>query len=121
MKKLLIIEDSIHTSVLLKRYLEKNNFEIIMARDGVMGLEKVKTEKPDLIILDIILPKLDGYQVARKLKDDPETKDIPIIGISGGVSGVDVKKVYEAGMDDYMTKPFDIYEFRRRVLNRLNP
>ncbi len=118
-KKILIIENSVYVSGMLKKCLEMNDYEALIVEDGLEGLSKVETERPDLIILDILLPKLDGYQVARKIRDNPTTKDIPIIGISGKISEADVTKVYEAGINDYLVKPFDIYELRIRIARYL--
>jgi len=106
-KKILIIDDEMDFIDLLKARLEAEGYEIIAACDGAQGLEKAKEEKPDLILLDIMMPKMDGYQVCRFLKFDEAFKHIPIIMLSARSQAQDQKKGTEVGADAYVTKPFD--------------
>jgi len=104
--KILIIEDEEDILTALQIRLVANGYEIISASDGPEGLRKARTDGPDLIILDIMLPKLDGYQIARMLKYDENYRNIPIIMLTAKVQQSDVKQGLESGADAYMTKPF---------------
>jgi CheY-like chemotaxis protein len=106
-KRILIIEDQTIISNMLKMRLEANNYEVVTAADGQEGLEKARREKPDLILLDIMLPKMDGYQICRLLKADPKYRSIPII-ISSGRTPQEIEKVgKEVGADAFISKPFE--------------
>ena len=87
--------------------LEANSYDVITAYDGQEGLDKARKEKPDLIILDLMLPKMDGYKVCRMLKFDEKYKSIPIVMFSARAQEEDEKMGMEVGADDYVTKPFD--------------
>lgn len=106
-EKILIVEDEEDLRKALEIRLKQNNFKVIMSRDGEDGLKKAKEELPDLIILDVIMPKMSGFEVCHHLKADPKYKDIPVIMLSIKSSEDAVKKGYENGVDEYMTKPFD--------------
>lgn len=108
--RILIIEDEEGIIEALRLRLEANNYEVISAADGAEGLNKARSEKPDLIILDILLPKLDGYKVARMLKFDEKFSTIPIIMVTAKVQQSDIAKGKEAGADAYITKPFKAEE-----------
>jgi DNA-binding response OmpR family regulator len=105
-KKILIIEDDLDMAASVKIRLEANNYEVHLAKDGMDGLNMARIEKPDLIILDIMLPKLDGYKVCRMLKFDDRYKSIPIILLTAKIQKVDVERGGEVGADAYVTKPF---------------
>ena len=105
-KRILIVEDQALISNMLKMRLEANNYEVITAGDGEEGLEKARKENPNLIILDIMLPKMNGYKVCQLLKSDPKYNHIPII-ISSGRTPQEIRKVSkEVGADAYVNKPF---------------
>jgi len=87
--------------------LEAGNFKVLTARDGQEGLDQARKEKPDLIILDLMLPRIDGYKVCRMLKFDEKYKDIPIIMYTARAQEADEKLGFEVGADAYLTKPFD--------------
>ena len=106
-KRILIIEDEVTLVNLLKIRLEANNYEILAAYDGARGLEMAKKETPDLILLDLMLPKLDGYQVCRMLKFDAKYKKIPIIIFTARAQEKDKAIGKEVGADAYVTKPFE--------------
>ena len=91
-------------------------YEVITALDGEQALEKVKTEKPDLIVLDIMMPKLDGYEVCKNIKSSAETQHIPVILLSAKGRNVDQKLGFDVGADDYITKPFS----PRKLVERIN-
>jgi len=106
-KRILLVDDEVQLVEMMKMRLEANNYEIITAYDGQEALEKARNEKPDLIILDLMLPKLDGYTVCRMLKFDEKYKSIPIVMFTARVQESDKKMGQEVGADAYITKPFD--------------
>jgi CheY-like chemotaxis protein len=106
-KRILIVEDQAVIMGMLRMRLEANNYEVITASDGQEGLEKARRENPSLIILDIMLPKINGYKVCQILKADPKYKTIPII-ISSGRTPQEIRKVgQDVGADAYVSKPFE--------------
>lgn len=113
MKRILIIDDQPEVIELLKDLLEHNKFEVLTATDGVEGLAKAKTHKPDLIILDITMPVMDGYDFIKELKSDEDFKKIPVIVITGRVQ---LKEIFdEQGVSDYVMKPFDKKELLGKI------
>lgn len=106
-KKILIVEDEPDVASLLALMLKSRGHDIIEAGDGQEALEKARSERPDLIILDIMLPRLDGYKVARMLKFDENFSHIPIIMVTAKIQEKDKKTGLEMGADAYITKPFD--------------
>jgi CheY-like chemotaxis protein len=118
-KKILFIEDEKELVELMKLRLEAAGYLFSAAFNGEEGLEKVFQEKPDLILLDVLLPKLDGLSVCRKLKTDTRTKDIPIIIISGS-GGKDLpQRCQQAGADDFIAKPFEATELLAKLASFL--
>jgi len=106
-KRILIVDDEIGIVEMLSLRLEANEYEVFAAYDGQEGLDKARTSKPDLIILDLMLPKLDGYKVCRILKFDEKYKQIPIILFTARAQEADVKLGKLVGADAYLTKPFE--------------
>lgn len=104
MAKLLIIEDDAVLRKALGEYLNSEGFEVVYAEDGEIGIELIKSEKPDLILLDIVLPKKDGYQVLQESKENPETKHIPIVLLTNLGSISDVERALEMGATTYLVK-----------------
>ncbi len=117
MKKILIIEDDQNITLSLKMYLEKKKFEVLTASDGLKGIEQAQKNIPDLIMLDIILPKMDGYMVCKALKEETNTKDIPIIFISAKTREEDIDKAFKVGGDEFIVKPFG-HKKIEKVLNK---
>jgi DNA-binding response OmpR family regulator len=114
-KRILFIEDEDDMVSLMRLRLEAAGYEFISAADGEEGVNKVYSEKPDLVLLDIILPKMDGYDVCRKLKADPGVRHIPVIVVSAS-GGKDLqKKCADAGADGVIIKPFDAKELLDRI------
>lgn len=105
-KKVLIIDDDPHIVKLLESRLKVNNYQTVIARDGQEGLDKARQENPDLILLDLMLPKISGYKLCRILKFDQRYKNIPIIMFTARVQENDQKLGFEVGADAYITKPF---------------
>ena len=106
-RKILVVDDEKQLVDLIKVRLETNDFEVLTAYDGQEGLARAKKENPDLIILDLMLPKMDGYKVCRMLKFDEKYRKIPIILFTAKAQEEDVKLGEEVGADAYVTKPFE--------------
>ncbi len=117
--KILIVEDSQENMDLLVYFLHPQGYEIISVYDGLSALQKVEEEHPDIILLDIMLPKMDGYEVCGRLKKDPETKFIPIIMLTALKELKDKVRALEVGADDFLTKPFENIELLARVKSLL--
>ena len=117
--KILVVDDIPENLRLLGNVLRKNGYAVRPVPDGYLALETVKKSIPDLILLDIIMPNLDGYEVCQKLKDDPQTRDIPVIFLSALSDGFDKAKAFEVGGADYITKPFQVEEVLARVKHQL--
>jgi len=113
MKKILIIEDEKDMVMGLKFNLEARDYDIIVAYDGETGYQMALREKPDLVILDIMLPKLNGYEVCKRLKK--EIPDLPIIMLTAKSQEAEIVTGLELGADDYITKPFSILELLARI------
>jgi DNA-binding response OmpR family regulator len=106
-KRILLIEDELNVMELVKYRLEENSYEVETAEDGYSALAKVRTFNPDLIILDLMLPKIDGFTVCRLLKFNDQFKHIPIIMFTARTNPDDEKRGIECGADAYVPKPFE--------------
>jgi len=113
--KILVVDDELHIRELVKFNLVKEGFEVLEAGDGHAAVKMVRTEKPDLVILDLMLPGLDGLEVCRSLKGRRETAAIPIIMLTAKSEEIDKVIGLELGADDYLTKPFSTRELTARV------
>lgn len=114
-KKILVVDDEIQIVDVIKARLEANSYLVLTAHDGQEALEKARLEKPDLIILDLMLPKMDGYKVCRMLKFDEKYKKIPIILFTARVNENNKKMGKEVGADAYITKPFDSKDLLAKI------
>lgn len=112
MRKILIAEDNIEISDMMRNYLIRAGHTVYQAYDGAQALDFAKSVNPDLVLLDIMMPVIDGYEVCKKLRD---TMDIPIIVVSAKVAEEDKEKMFALGADDYITKPFSFNEMNMRV------
>ena len=117
--KILIVEDDLDIAEMLNAYFGVQGYEVFTVNWGEDGVRAAISERPDLIILDIRLPDIDGYEVARRLREDRRTKEIPIIFLTEKRDRADRLRGLELGADDYITKPFDVQELRLRVRNSL--
>ncbi len=117
--KILIVEDDPDVAEMLNAYFGVQGYEVFTANWGEDGVRAGQTEQPDLVILDIRLPDIDGYEVARRLRSDRRTNTIPIIFLTEKRERADRLHGLELGADDYITKPFDVQELRLRVRNSL--
>ncbi len=117
--KILIIEDDLDIADMLNAYFRVQGYEVFTVNWGEDGVKAVRASHPDLIILDIRLPDIDGYEVARRLRADRKTECVPIIFLTEKRDRADRLQGLELGADDYITKPFDVQELRLRVRNAL--
>jgi two-component system, cell cycle response regulator DivK len=112
---ILIVEDNIDNLDLVRFLLEQDGFDVIQARDGRSGIELAHTDQPDLILLDMGIPEVDGWNVARQLKEDPETNHICIVALTAHILPGERKKALDAGCDGFISKPLDIPTFGEQV------
>jgi two-component system alkaline phosphatase synthesis response regulator PhoP len=120
-KKILLVDDERDLAETGKIVLEEEGYDVQLAFDGLSAVEKVYEERPDLVVLDISLPEMDGYQVCRVLKNDPQYADIPIIMLTARTQRSDEFRGKETGADEYMTKPYSpqiLIESVNRILNK---
>jgi len=108
MSKILLVEDNEDNRDMLSRRLKRKNFEVVLAVDGAEACAKAVGERPDLILMDMHLPVLDGWEASRRLKTAAETAAIPIIALTADAMSGDREKAVDAGCDDYDTKPVDL-------------
>lgn len=115
MAKILLVEDNEMNRDMLSRRLTRKKYDVVMAIDGEQGVTMARSENPDLILMDMSLPVLDGWEATRQLKASPETASIPIIALTAHAMAGDKNKALEAGCDDYDTKPIDL----KRLLGKM--
>ncbi len=114
--KILVVDDEVYIVHILDFSLGMEGYEVVTALDGEQAIEKANAEHPDLIVLDIMMPKLDGYETCKRLKADEATRNIPVILLSAKGRNIDQKIGFEVGADDYITKPFS----PRKLVERIN-
>ena len=119
MTKILLVEDHPDISDFLSRRLTRRGYDVVVAGDGREGVEKARTEMPDLLLLDLNLPVIDGWKVARTLKDDTLTGHIPIIALTAHVMAGDREKIIAGGCDDYHPKPVDFSRLVEQIESAL--
>jgi CheY-like chemotaxis protein len=119
MAKLLLVEDNEMNRDMLSRRLERKGYQVIMAVDGQQGVNMAQSEKPDLILMDMSLPVIDGWTASRQLKAAPETSAIPIIALTAHAMAGDEQKARESGCDDYDTKPIDLPRLLGKIESHL--
>ena len=115
MPKLLYVEDNEMNRDMLSRRLQRRGFAVLIAVDGEQGLSMAASEKPDLILMDMSLPVVDGWEATRRLKEAPDTQAIPIIGLTAHAMSTDRDKCLEAGCDDYDTKPVELERLLEKI------
>ena len=119
MSKILLVEDNEMNRDMLLRRLERKGFEVVIAVDGQAGVNMAASESPDLILMDLSLPVIDGWEATRLIKADPATQSIPVIALTAHAMAGDEQKAREAGCDDYDTKPVDIKRLLGKIDNLL--
>ena len=118
-KKIFIVEDELDFLSTLRERLEFEGYVVVTAVDGEEALRKIPEEEPDLILLDIMLPEMNGYQVCRELKGNPETEAIPVVMVTAKSQESDKFWAQETGADDYVTKPFEMEELLQKLQDNL--
>jgi CheY-like chemotaxis protein len=117
--KVLVVDDEADIISTVKYRLEFCEFEVVTAANGKEGLEKAASEKPDIILLDISMPVMDGHEMLARLKNSPDIKDIPVIVVSAFSDAKDIAKAAELGIADYVTKPFDFPDLMGKISKTL--
>ena len=115
MSKILLVEDNEMNRDMLSRRLERKGFEVVIAIDGQAGVAMAASTNPDLILMDLSLPVIDGWEATRQIKADPATRDIPVIALTAHAMSGDEEKAREAGCNDYDTKPVNL----NRLLDKI--
>jgi len=118
--KVLIVDDVISNVLLLKVLLTNKKFNVVTAGNGAQALEQVKKEKPDLVLLDVMMPDISGFEVAQQMKADPEMAEIPIIFLTALNSTADTVKGFQVGGNDFISKPFNKEELIIRVTHQIS-
>jgi len=119
-KKIMAVDDERHIVRLIQVNLERSGFQVITAFDGPEALRKVETDRPDVIVLDVMMPKMDGFEVLKRLQANPETRNIPVIMLTAKAQDADVFRGWSSGVSAYLTKPFNPLElitFVKRILS----
>ncbi len=117
--RVLIADDNEQNRELLDAYLADENYEILMANDGQETIDSIEANQPDLILLDIMMPRMSGYEVCEKIKSDPEKQSIPVLMVTALNEMGDIEKAVKAGCDDFLTKPVNQLELKTRVRSLL--
>ena len=118
-KNILVVDDEANITRLIRMNLERQGYSVTTAEDGRHALEQVAATKPDLILLDIMMPHLDGFEVLQKLKEDPATSNVPVIMLTVKAQDTDFFEGHKRGADVYLTKPIDPAELVAHVRNLL--
>ena len=116
MKKILLVEDNEMNRDMLTRRLERKGYEVVIAVDGQAGVDMASSSNPDIILMDLSLPVIDGWEATRQIKANPATQSIPVIALTAHAMAGDEQKALEAGCDNYDTKPIDL----KRLLGKIN-
>lgn len=113
--RILVVEDNMDNMTLISDVLESLDYDVIQAHDGEDGLAKSSAEKPDLILMDLSLPKMDGWTATRHLKSNPELQHIPVVALTAHAMVGDKERALEAGCDDYISKPINLKELAKKL------
>jgi two-component system, OmpR family, alkaline phosphatase synthesis response regulator PhoP len=122
-KKILAVDDEKHIVRLVQANLDRAGYEVVCAYDGKEALQKVEEENPDLIVLDVMMPYMDGFEVLQNLRRNPATRDIPVIMLTAKAQDADVFKGWQSGVDCYLTKPFnpmELLSFVKRIFDSMD-
>ncbi len=119
MSKILLVEDNEMNRDMLSRRLERKGFEVVIAIDGQAGVDMAASVNPNIILMDLSLPIVDGWEATRRIKADPATQSIPVIALTAHAMAGDEQKALEAGCDDYDTKPIDLKRLLGKIDNLL--
>ncbi len=114
-KKILVVDDEPYLAEMMANRLAANRYTVVTALSGHEALNRVTKEKPDLVLLDILMPDMDGYQILRHLKEDPKTQSLPVIMLTVKKWSEDIKKAMESGAADYIVKPFNPADVLKKI------
>jgi two-component system, cell cycle response regulator DivK len=117
---ILYVEDNEDNVYMLARRLRRHGFEVVVAADGAQGVEAARRERPDLVLMDLGLPVLDGWEATRRLKEAVETRAIPVVALSAHAMAGERERALEAGCDDYDTKPVDLERLLAKIRAQLD-
>ena len=118
-KKILLVDDSRTSLFMEQMVLKKGPYDVITASNGLEGVSKAESERPDLILMDVIMPKMTGFEAVREIRKQEATKDIPIIMVTTRGEPVNVEEGFESGCTDYVTKPIDSFELLNKLKDQL--
>jgi two-component system alkaline phosphatase synthesis response regulator PhoP/two-component system response regulator VicR len=121
-KQILVVDDERHIVRLVEVNLSRAGYDVATAYDGVEALEKVEEEEPDMIVLDVMMPRMDGFEVLKRLQADPDTADIPVIMLTAKAQDADIFRGWSSGVSSYLTKPFnprELLTFVERIFQSL--
>ncbi len=121
-KRILVVDDERHIVRLVQVNLERAGYEVLTAYDGVEALEKVKSEMPDMVVLDVMMPRMDGFEVLKNMQADPRLQNIPVIMLTAKAQDADIFRGWASGVSSYLTKPFNPREllvFVERIFQSL--
>jgi len=116
---ILVVDDNLQNLELLHAYLEELGLPVRTARDGLEALQSIEVQQPDIILLDVMMPRMSGFQACQKIKSSPETRDIPVVMVTALNEVGDVERAVESGADDFLTKPVNKLELLTRVKSLL--
>jgi two-component system, cell cycle response regulator DivK len=114
-KKVLLVEDNLSTVDVLEKALQYLGYEVRVAKNGLEAVKMAVSELPDLVVMDIMLPELDGFEATRRLRENPSTRDVPILAATAKTMPGDKERCLAAGCDSYIAKPFDHRELRNAI------
>lgn len=119
-RKILVVDDERHIVRLIQVNLERNGYQVVSAFDGKDALKKVEAERPDLVVLDVMMPHMDGFEVLKRLQANPATRGIPVVMLTAKAQDIDIFKGWSSGVSAYLTKPFNPLElitFIKRIFS----
>jgi len=120
-KKVLLVDDSATALLMEKMLLSRQQYEVVTAGDGAEGVERARAEHPDLILMDVVMPRMDGFEAVRRIRADAAVRQVPIIMVSTRGEPVNLEEGFAAGCSDYVTKPIDGLELLTKMKSLLGP
>jgi PleD family two-component response regulator len=118
-KRVLLVDDSATILMMEKMILLRGPYDVVTARDGMEALEKARTERPDLILLDVVMPRMDGFETCRQLREQVETRDVPVIFVTTRGETENVENAFRSGASDHVTKPINAAELLAKLRTHL--
>lgn len=119
MARILVVEDNEMNMEVLTRFLRRDGHSVISAGDGRQAVQSARSEAPDIILMDLSLPEMDGWEATRRIRDNPLTRHIPVIALTAHSTSADVRRAVEAGCDHYETKPLEYERLMKKIMGML--